>query len=666
MGVSGVAGGGGGLRPAVRAAVSRRRRSAPRHRRSDGLLRLTTFAASSALHGVLIGALLWSSTWGTLPAGPERAVLIAFLTGAPAAAPEAGDKAPGAATGAIRGAERAPVRARPASTRMYAAGARPKASARATSIALTAVPESMPAEGGAAPVEPGLLLLDPEPTPEPRLAVASTPTTVVPVEPVVSATGAPAAVVAETMRVTDLTPPKPARPASAVPVDSIPAAEAARTVTKADPPKASPVPAEKLQDERPAPASPTPAPRVVAAPPPAPTSVAPPLPPVIALAAAAPPPAAPARAVTTPAPPGDRVAHAAPTSSPPPLLSAPLPATAGLSISVERPTAGVTAESVHALSGRILGGKAAAVQLQVNGVPQILDVWGATFEGEIALKAGRNEIRLAASGSRGRVERQIELEYRPPEASSELRILRPESGPLPEPLTDVLHVEGESSAPKGKLRIVFNGFAIPASAANGRFSAVVPRIGAEMTIWAETQGENVERSNAVTVHGTTVASAAYLLLHLPTYGHEATPTVWLSHRPNPSSTENVPALTVLPPASAPGNGGYSLYTIPKPKAGAYNLVLDYRLPIGEVVEKGWAMLFIPRDTGYRVWRLGPFRLTGKGRAILGRFLLPQGLFWDEDGWYNGSTETAEVITRFRYTDHLMWLERREEFDTARR
>ncbi len=380
------------------------------------------------------------------------------------------------------------------------------------------------------------------------------------------------------------------------------------------------------------------------------------------------PPPAPAREVRPLAQPGSRVAYAAPAPATTADRLPPRPPIAGLSIDVERPTAGVTAQSLQALSGRIRGEKAALVRVQVNGVPQILDVWGSNFESEIALKAGRNEIRLTANGVREKVERQIEVEYRPPEASPELRILRPASGTLPEPAGDVLQVEGEVDGATGKLRIVFNGFAIPAVAANGRFSAVVPRIGTEMTIWAETAGESPERSNAVTVRAATPAAmpAAYLLLYLPTYGYEAEPTVRLSQRPDPSRVEEAPAPTVLPPASRPGNGGYSVYAIPKPEAGAYSVALDYHFPIGEVVEKGWAMLFIPGEKGYQVRRLGPFRLTGEGRAVLARFLLPQGLFWDDDGWFNGSTETAEATARFRYADHVMWVERREEFETARR
>lgn len=101
-----------------------------------------------------------------------------------------------------------------------------------------------------------------------------------------------------------------------------------------------------------------------------------------------------------------------------------------------------------------------------------------------------------------------------------------------------------------------------------------------------------------------------------------------------------------------------MFTI-TPNAGAYTLVLDYRLPIGDLVKNGWGMIFVPGQRGYRVWRLGPFRLSGKGQTVLGRFLLPQGIFWDEEGWYSGSSETVDAVMRFSFEDRVMWAERRD-------
>jgi hypothetical protein len=327
-------------------------------------------------------------------------------------------------------------------------------------------------------------------------------------------------------------------------------------------------------------------------------------------------------------------------------------------VSLERPTGGVTRQSVHALLGRITGGEPKLVQLQLNGVPQILDVWGTEFQGEIALHPGRNEIQVVAMRGRDRVEHRVDVEYRPPEPSPEIRILSPPAGPLPHPVPDVLEIEGEADGPGGQVRVVFNGFAVPAFIQHGRFSARVPRLASEMTIWAEASGGMLRRSRPVTVSVPASAPpAAFLLLHLPSYGRVLDAKVSLVHRPDATTAETLPAATPLAP-SAVADGSCAVFSLPA-KPGAYSLILDYRLPIGDLVKDGWGMIFVPGAQGYRVWRLGPFRLTGRGRTLLGRFLLPQGIFWDEEGWYNGTSASADVVTRFRYEDGVLWAERRD-------
>jgi hypothetical protein len=328
-----------------------------------------------------------------------------------------------------------------------------------------------------------------------------------------------------------------------------------------------------------------------------------------------------------------------------------------LTLRLERPNEETTTRSVQLLSGRIHGAKANMVQLRLNGVLQLLDVWEGKFGGEIALRPGQNEILVTATGGGERVEQRAEVEYRPPEASPDLQILRPVDGLLPEPVPDVISIEGAIGAAEGNIQVVFNGFSVPGVVREGRFSAVVPRIAPEMTIWAETRGPSPTRSAPATIRVPSAVRPAYLLLHLPTYASAPETKVWLTHRPDPGTLEGAAPVSLR---SAGTEAGEQCLVFPiTARPGAYALDLEYRILLGDSVEKGWAMILVPATAGYRVWRLGPFRLTGAGRARLGRFLLPQAIFWEEDGWSNGSSESAGTISRFRYADPVLWVEPRE-------
>ncbi len=68
------------------------------------------------------------------------------------------------------------------------------------------------------------------------------------------------------------------------------------------------------------------------------------------------------------------------------------------------------------------------------------------------------------------------------------------------------------------------------------------------------------------------------------------------------------------------------------------------------------MVIVPGTSGYRSLRLGPFRLTGKGRAILAKFILPHGIFWEEDYWFTAVAEGSESFTKFWHTEGVSWVE----------
>jgi hypothetical protein len=304
--------------------------------------------------------------------------------------------------------------------------------------------------------------------------------------------------------------------------------------------------------------------------------------------------------------------------------------------------------------------------IDLNGRQQLLDVWENAFDGEIVLRPGQNRIRVVAMGPRGPVaERSVQVEYVPPPPSSAIRIVRPVDGTVfNAPGQDLIEVEGEVSDPNlQQARVVFNEFAFPVTIRGGRFSAVVPAIAPEITIWAEAHGSSGSHSSdPVRIRREPYSAArAYVLLYLPMATRRVEARLWLAHRANPADVDSARRVTSHFPAGTPGSDRTSiLFAIPVAQVGAYTLALDYRIPSGDSAERGWCLLVIPGTNGYRNLRLGPFQLSGKGRATLAKFLLPYGIFWEEDFWFTAFGEGAESFSKFRHADGVSWTELKVE------
>jgi hypothetical protein len=46
--------------------------------------------------------------------------------------------------------------------------------------------------------------------------------------------------------------------------------------------------------------------------------------------------------------------------------------------------------------------------------------------------------------------------------------------------------------------------------------------------------------------------------------------------------------------------------------------------------------------------------------VLARVLFPQGVLWEQDGWFSGSSESVDTVTKFRFPDGINWVERKAD------
>jgi hypothetical protein len=50
-------------------------------------------------------------------------------------------------------------------------------------------------------------------------------------------------------------------------------------------------------------------------------------------------------------------------------------------------------------------------------------------------------------------------------------------------------------------------------------------------------------------------------------------------------------------------------------------------------------------------------VAGAGRVAIARVLLPQGVLWEQDGWFTGRSASGDTVTKFRFPDGVTWTER---------
>jgi len=43
-----------------------------------------------------------------------------------------------------------------------------------------------------------------------------------------------------------------------------------------------------------------------------------------------------------------------------------------------------------------------------------------------------------------------------------------------------------------------------------------------------------------------------------------------------------------------------------------------------------------------------------------KFILPEGIFWDDESYFSGSIESSESITKFNDTTGVVWKEQKDE------
>ena len=212
------------------------------------------------------------------------------------------------------------------------------------------------------------------------------------------------------------------------------------------------------------------------------------------------------------------------------------------------------------------------------------------------------------------------------------------------------------------LWVVANDQRIPVRVSDGRFRKIVPVVKPTLRVWAEASlaGEPGSRSQIVTVHTTGARKpSAILVMEWPRESLDLDVQVSAIWRAHPDNLNEVAQPIRLTPVSQPSSTGPSdVFWLQNPRPGAYSMVLRYRglPPNGDV----HPTLYVPDGDGLAMRAIRPVRLGSSGKVVLARVLFPQGVLWEQDGWFSGSSESVDTVTKFRFPDGIRWEERKAD------
>jgi hypothetical protein len=212
------------------------------------------------------------------------------------------------------------------------------------------------------------------------------------------------------------------------------------------------------------------------------------------------------------------------------------------------------------------------------------------------------------------------------------------------------------------LWIVANDQRIPVRVSEGRFRTIVPMVEPTLRVWAEASlaGEPGSRSQVVTVHTTGARKpSAILVMEWPRESQDLDVQVSAFWRAHPDNLDDAAQPVRLTAVSQPSSTGPSdVFWLRNARPGAYSMVLRYRgvPPNGDV----HPTLYVPDGDGLAMRAIRPVRLGSSGRAVLARMLLPQGVLWEQEGWFSGSSESVDTVTKFRFPDGINWVERKAD------
>lgn len=335
---------------------------------------------------------------------------------------------------------------------------------------------------------------------------------------------------------------------------------------------------------------------------------------------------------------------------------------ATIGIPIGRPVVKITAPSkkkvnsrVQGISGRAQGNGVSRVTLSTNGGNAVIPVQNGRFLWDTVLREGKNTISASVWDMEGySATDSITVQVLPPKNSFELSIDEP-TGELESP---VAIVRGRvEDATVDTVKLIVNGEFVETPVDDGYFEKTVFLKERENTLEAEAVNSAglITRTKVLKVEVKN-PMAPDILLHLLCDDHdiESHPKVTLRERSQLDDEKGaVSDADVIEMVSV--NEGYweKVFAVEEAKDGAYTL----KVSEGKGTD---CKLVVTLNSSKRKVRVFEKRLLEGEEWPVGRFLFPEGVFWDEDEWFSGRLEDKDSITKYKSSEGVTWKELKGE------
>ena len=191
---------------------------------------------------------------------------------------------------------------------------------------------------------------------------------------------------------------------------------------------------------------------------------------------------------------------------------------------------------------------------------------------------------------------------------------------------------------------------------DGKFEYPVVVIDRTTTISAEANSSAVRKSESITVHAAPDALATGVVIldwgiAKPAGAIEMSGT-WRARSDRLDGQQGKLAVRNAP---LPDEIPMTAFYVRNMQSGVFTFVLGYRGM--DAASRVQPKFYLTTPGAPTVRELKPITLSGTGKAVTVRFLLPQGVMWEQDEWFAGRSEASDTITKFR-DDGTSWIERR--------
>jgi hypothetical protein len=329
-----------------------------------------------------------------------------------------------------------------------------------------------------------------------------------------------------------------------------------------------------------------------------------------------------------------------------------------IGIPISRPTVKITTPAikkvrnrVQEIAGQVKGNGITRAILSLNGDIVTVPVENDKFHWEGVLKDGQNTISASVwDRNRYSAKDQITVEAMPAVNGFALSIEEPGAGEVKSPVISVKGMVGDSTVDTVKL--IVNRESVEAAVENGSF---------EKTVLLN-EGDNSLQAEAVNAKGVLARSSVLkvmvtnqktpdILVHLYWEDPNSELRTKLARKKRDNLEDEQGAVsTVEVSAIMSAHEGYRerIFAVYEAKAGAYILSVT-----GGKTTKCLISVTLPAKRKTRLF--GPVPIPEEG-TVIGRLLMSEGIFWDEDEWFTATIEDGDSVTKYNSPEGLTWKE----------